>query len=310
MIVASDRSPAIATDRSLTAGMRFLAACQQRDGHWSDYELPVGSSDAWVTAYVAVAMAQAATATSARDASESAARGAAWLAQSRPYPRGWGFNARTGPDADSTAWALRALAATGLPIDETDVDFLLAHWTEAGGVATYAAGPAHWADPHPDVTPVAMLALPEGRRQSVLERTLRYVAGAREPCAGWSGYWWTTAHYPTLLNIELLAALGALGGNEGPVVEDRPGQRITSVFDLACVVHAAALLSPGAGRALAPELIASQAPSGGWPPSRTLRVTQPDCSITSSSCRGTVYADVHGIYTTATAVRALAACLS
>jgi hypothetical protein len=288
--------------------VRFLAASQMPDGRWIDYRLPVGSSDGWVTAYVSLAMAQAAKATSVRTAADAALRGATWLAHSRSYALGWGFNSQTGPDADSTAWALRALAVTGMAIDPADVDFLLGHWTPPGGVATYRSGPAHWGDPHPDVTPVALLALPAGPAQIVMDRTLRFVGASREPGGAWPAYWWSTTHYSTLLNVELLASFGRLVGDEGPVVTAVPTQRVTSAVDLACVLHAATLVwDPEAIQGLAATLIRLQKPSGAWPPSRVLRVTDPEWSVASRvSPRGVLYADLGGVYTTATAVRALA----
>ena len=70
------------------------------------------------------------------------------------------------------------------------------------------------------------------------------------------------AHYSTLLNVELRAALGRLEGNERPVVLlDDQAFRVDTALDLACILGTFAL---GKGpstvtRQLAGELVAGQA---------------------------------------------------
>jgi hypothetical protein len=293
-------------EESLATGVRFLTSVQEADGRWIDYRLPVGSSDAWMTGYTSVALVAASAAVPAEPALEAARRGASWLARSRSYDAGWGFNRWTGPDADSTAWALLALDGSGFDIDAQDVGFLLAHWTAAGGVATYRHGPAHWADPHPDVTPVALLALPANVAREVAEVTLDYLAGVRLDDGSWPSYWWTTGHYSTLRNLEVRAAFGRLGRDELPVVSELPSNRVCTPFDLACIVETAALVGAvSLAGPLADELAALQHESGDWSPSIALRVTDAD----ADRPRGRVYPDIRGIHTTATAVRALSRCL-
>jgi hypothetical protein len=297
---------------ALVAGVRYLTSAQEADGRWVDYRLPVGSSDGWVTAYTVVALAAAARLIPNADPRAAALRGAGWLSEARDYEAGWGFNATTGADADSTAWALRALRVAGIPAERRDVDFLLAHWTPSGGVATYHSGPGHWGDAHPDVTPVALLALPPGAAAAVTEATTEYLAAARRSDGAWPAYWWRTAHYSTLRNVELRARLGRFAGDEGPVVEDEEPHRVRTAFELACVVETAALVGAGdVALALALELISMQLEDGRWPASEVLRVTDHEWGERSSTApRGRTYADDRGILTTATAVGALARCLA
>jgi hypothetical protein len=296
---------------ALARGVRFLAAQQEPDGCWRDFALPVGTSDAWVTAYASFVLAQLAEVAGDEAAKRLARAGAQWLIAARAYPAGWGYNATTGPDADSSAWALRALAASGLHPGDDDVAFVLAHWTRAGGVATYWDGPAHWADPHPDVTPVALLALPDGAAREVRAPARRFLAAARLPSGAWPAYWWTTTHFSTMVNVELLAEAGELLGDERPVVDAAPEQEIGSAFDLACVVRTASrTLGPKPAARLARELVALQGPGGAWPPSTALRVTDPEWSPEATGPPpGRTYADVAGVWTTATALHALTGCL-
>jgi hypothetical protein len=207
---------------------------------------------------------------------------------------------------------MRALQATGARISSADIEFLNEHNRPSGGVATYLCGPGHWSDPHPDVTPVAALALWNVGCRSSNKATLAYLSRMRRPGSSWPAYWWSTSHYSTLLNVELRAALGHLEGDERPVVLlDDQTLGVETAFDLACVLGTAAL---GASDSkvtaqLAAELIMLQRPDGSWAPSPRLRVTDPACAQPWHAPCGNVYADVEALYTTATAVRALVLCL-
>lgn len=297
-----------ALDRALAR----LVAAQHDDGHWEDYELPIGRSDSWVTAYLTTALAELGRAGGSADAAMAAGRGATWLTSRRSYPCGWGYNAQAGPDADSTAWALRALRAAGSTIRSADIRLLHTHQQPSGGVTTYLHGPEHWSDPHPDVTPVAALALWDAGCQSPIAPALAYLSEMRHADGSWPAYWWSTAHYSTLLNVELRAALGRLEGNEQPVVLlDDPAFRVETALDLACILGTVAI---GKGpstvtRQLAGELVALQRPDGSWEPSPRLRVTDPACAQPWHTSSGKVYADVNALHTTATAMHALVLCV-
>src|SRR5829696_5678304 len=93
-------------ENAVAAGVRFLSARQHDDGHWRDFDLPPGSSDAWLTGWVGYALSRSAellsTPTRGLDAATKA------LAMTR-RTGGWGFNGRAACDADSTAWVIRFL---------------------------------------------------------------------------------------------------------------------------------------------------------------------------------------------------------
>ena len=87
-------------------GTQYLLAHQDRTGLWHDYSLPPGPSDAWSTAWVGWCLAG-----SDAPMAAGARRNAATALLALRQPEGWGYSAATGPDADSTAWVVRFLAA-------------------------------------------------------------------------------------------------------------------------------------------------------------------------------------------------------
>ncbi|HMB55517.1 MAG TPA: hypothetical protein VKU40_19515, partial [Thermoanaerobaculia bacterium] len=131
------------------AAVDRLLALQGEDGGFTGFrDLPVGAATEWVTAYAGLALAAAST--WRPEAAPAAHRAADFLVERRSYAAGWGYNSKTGPDADSTGLALRLLRATGRPPAAADLSWLLARWRD-GGFATYPRDDA-WGEPHPCVT--------------------------------------------------------------------------------------------------------------------------------------------------------------
>jgi hypothetical protein len=288
------------------AAVTYLLSHQADDGHWQDYRLPAGRSDAWITGYVGVALAES-------DHSEAARRSigaaAGWLEQQRPYPQGWGYNRRTGPDADSSAFALTLLRLAGKTPLPSDLDWLRQRWHGDGGFATYARDDA-WGAPHNDVTPAAFLALANTDQMALRDDVLEVLARQRNKDGTWPSYWWRTCHYATWWSLRLSRALGMPPEHRVPVVDTREQHAIHGAFDLALVTGIASLqqVSPDLVAALAGKLMALQRPDGAWTGSRNLRVTDPDCYQPWSGGQmvGRLYADEDHLITTATALRVLA----
>jgi hypothetical protein len=292
---------------AIDAGVRYLLAHRFSDGHWEDFDLPVGRSDAWVTAYVGLALAAAAGHDSRPCASSAAAGAADWLATHRPYAAGWGYNHTTGPDSDSTAYALLLLRVAARPIPPDDENWLCDRWQATGGFATYAR-PDAWGMAHPDVTPVAFRALSPGARQRLQPRLVDYLLRTRRTDGTWPAYWWRTAHYCTFLNNSLLRDLGLRVGSCPPVVSADEAHGVHSAVDLVFVTANALLdpeLSPLAG-ALVSELLAEQHPNGHWAGAPNLRVMRHDAKDPWSHPCGRLYADTNHLFTTASAVQVLA----
>jgi squalene cyclase len=290
-------------DHATSSAVRYLLTAQDPTGHWEDYRLPVGVSDAWVTAYVGLALVEAGLLIGCQDAHEAARRGAEWLATARAYPAGWGYNAHTGPDTDSTAFALLLLQSVGLTPQPADRQWLLGQRKLDGGFSTYE-GPGAWGIAHPDVTPVAYLALSPTASQHLREGYFRFAASSRLADGTWPAYWWSSNHYSTYWNLRALHMLG----------EHEPPRRWSSdasngsIFDKAFALQIA--VSARASEHLivskASELLEQQLHDGSWPETLNLRVTDPDCYHPWIDPQGRLFADVHRLMTTSTAARALA----
>jgi hypothetical protein len=294
-------------DRAAVAAVGYLVDRQDASGCWRDYRLPVGVSDEWVTALVGFACAEAAPAlhgSRSGDASNAAWRALEWLVGSRAYDAGWGFNGSTGPDADSTAWAMRLHDALGQSVRTADVDFLLGHWHARRGFATFRRADA-WGAAHPDVTPVAALALPVELRARLQPDLLAAVAASRSADGTWPSYWWRSRHYATAANGELLASWGL--APLCSLIVDTTSGALHSHLDAACALMTAEVTDAcdAATEALASGLMAAQRPDGSWDGSDDLRVTDPRCHNPWETPAGQRYRDIDAFVTTATSLRAL-----
>lgn len=289
------RSPsASARRRAVQRAAEFLLATQQEDGHWSDYQLPVGPSTEWVTAFAGLALAFSGRVFGAAGAEEAGRRAAAWLQSQRSYPVGWGYNGRTGADADSTALALRLFHRLALPVAPEDTAFLLDHWKADGGFSTYRRADA-WGRPHVCVTTQAFRALDADTRRPLIPSLRGFLAGTRlHGRGGWPAYWWTQPAYSTYGCLALLRELDV------PLTAcELPRSAQATAFDKAHAWGIAALSGAEAdAERLHDELLSSQRGDGAWPGSPCLRVTDPGCADPWRRPKGATYSD-GGVLTTA-----------
>lgn len=288
----------------------YLAGVQRADGSWVDYRLPVGPATQWVTAFTGLGMAAIAAA-GRPEAAAPAARAAAWLRANRTYDAGWGYNERTGVDADSTGLALRLQRAVGLPVEARDETRLAAHWRRGGGIATYADGPLHWDDPHPCVTAVAFPALAAGDRARLLAPLVELVERTRRPDGTWPAYWWRTHWYSTYHHLALLRRLGRAVQADGAALDAGAGDGATAL-ELAYACGSAHLGGRPAARVdvLLERLLDAQRYDGRWPGGPDLRVTDPACARPWDQPRGDLYVDHLGTITTASALLVIAGLLA
>ena len=292
---------------AITAGCAYLLGRQHADGGWEDYDLPTGSSDAWVTAYVGVALMDVARFGLDSRAADAGRRGATWLSRNRASSAGWGYNAATGPDAHSTGYALRLLRAAGGGHRPEDEAWLLAHWRPNRGFATYD-GPDGWGLAHPDVTPVAFAALSGAAQDRLRAELSGALSASRDADGTWPAYWWRTRHYSTYVNNRLAESLGLDLRPVAPVVTLAPDRAVYSAFDLAFVTANAALHNPSGEvcSELAESLLAFQAPDGYWPGAANMRVTRHDAPDPWNNPEGALYVDIDHLITTASALHVLA----
>jgi hypothetical protein len=290
-------------DLSTAAGraVNYALDRQGSDGAWTDFDLPVGSSDAWMTAYVGAAISEVRDVVGAetvKRAEDGIERAALWLARNRPYAAGWGFNASTGPDADSTAWALLLLAAVGAPARAEDRAWLMTLLRRDGGFATYPRTD-YWGASHADVTATVLRALRPDTNAGVQNAAVDWLLRHRLPDGTWPSYWWTTDSYTTFEVASLLLELGFPADDVIP----RDAVRVErSTLAVACWAGVA-YLAKGHSDCFT-DLIDLQETSGGWSGGLILRVTDPACKEPWISATGSVYQD-SGLFTTATVLRVL-----
>jgi hypothetical protein len=291
---------------AIERGVEYLLSCQFADGHWEDYELPVGRSDAWITGYVGLALVNVERYGFHARSEQAVRRAASWLFENRSYSAGWGYNAITGPDADSTGYALQLLNKVGYTITNKDEEWLLARWQPDGGFSTYE-GQGAWGKAHPDVTPVAFMALPPCLRLQLGSELFCYLLKTRDIDGTWPSYWWRTRHYSTYLSNCLIQTLGFETTPMLPVVTLEESRAVHSIFDLVFVTANAFLYDNKSNmcRDLAAELLFLQAANGSWAGAKNLRVMRHDTKDPWNCPEGDLYEDNNHLITTASAVRVL-----
>jgi hypothetical protein len=314
-----DRSVAPALSRAID----FLLSRQAHTGRWSDFLLPAGPSDEWVTAFVGACLLGA--------PAEKARRGAgqAWAAllRRRADEPGWGYNRLTPADADSTAWALRLAAGLGVAEDGRIAAarrFLEGHAAAGGGITTYAerdpirrstrlpedASFAGWQAPHACVTAAAAPLLGAA--------AIDYLGRQQGDAGSWQGYWWWDDEYTTALAVEVLPAARATSewwaqtrlGESGAVhgLDGAPSAWATAW----CLRVLGGGTTSGAYEAQARAvgwLLYAQHQDGSWPASARLRVPMPGELDAAGQERTMTALDQNRVFTTAAVAAALATTL-
>jgi hypothetical protein len=224
-------------------------------------------------------------------------RALAYLLAAHAAGGGWGYNATVPSDADSTSWAIVALRQFGLPVPDAAYELLRRAQQPDGGIATYpqgsAPGPA-WSLSAPDVTAVAFRAL----NRAPTEETLAVIQRWQAPDGTLPAYWWASSYYT------LAAALDWAG--------DRPGWRpaaraVAGAFEQALQLRCLVRTGSASAQAAAARLIAMQTADGSWPASALLRLTRPEVTAPWACIdAGPLYIDRNAIFTSATALAALA----
>lgn len=190
--------------QAISKGVDYLLSSQQQSGWWKDFHVEPGSSDEWVTAYVACHLARL------KWPKTNEALDRAWKMLKTRYRKneGWGYNALTQADADSTIWtwlfANKAAFADDFP--EPGFDMMNRYVAEDGGIITYALnepiGKIHdphfngWKIPHYCVTAAYALA--------GIQHAIDYLLDHQNTRGYWYSYWWDGPEYATALSVEAL----------------------------------------------------------------------------------------------------------
>src|SRR5581483_3612011 len=259
-----------------------------------------GASESWTTAWVGWCLTRAFSGGRTRQFQirDSCKRAAAALCPSRGEG-GWGYNRRTGPDADTTSWVLRFLSACGVCIEPADD--LAPYIDTGGGVHTFReAGFGSWTDAHDDVAANAGLALLTTSASQPLLARVRNRLARRFP---WETFWWSTPTYGAAWALRLLSASGGFSDQirkeAQSWIADLPES--ASGFEVAhrLIVIFETQRSGGAAVALVDQLL-NLAGSGGWPGSSFLLVPPRDAGPQSAP-----NPELRGLMTTAICVRIL-----
>jgi hypothetical protein len=308
---------AAAFAEAIARGVDFLMEERTQDGLWRDFDFASLCSDEWVSGYIGAHLLQI-DHPAVRPAAASA-----WaiLRQRRQPGEGWGYHRLTQPDADSTAWVLVLADRLGCaddPLVQANRDFLRAHLDENGAAATYSgrmldrmAQPlpqteAHeqWHGHHGEVTASAALA---GLREAADN-----LLATQQRGGSWEAFWIASHAYSTGLACEALgecgrpAATGAMLAASRWALAQLADTRM-SVFDLSWLIRAAlcdqALRGHPSLAAAVRSLVDRQRDDGGWNGDCGLIVPIMD---SGQSAIQTIEApDIHGSFTTATALAAL-----
>ena len=296
-------------DEAISRGLGYVLAAQEEDGAWTDWSLPPGPSREWVTADVGRRLSTLGSIR--RDMLvEPLDRAAHWLAFRRAEGGGWGYNGAVQPDADSTAQALLFLSATNHACSEEAYGFLARHQRSDGGFATFLphALAGSWGLSHPEVTPMALLALAtssEGVAEDRLVLGLAWLRSVRRHDGLWNSFWWTSPLVATELALPLLGALA----DAEPVPPALDSWLPADALDAALLLSTmAATGSTQRLGGLARQLVADQLDDGSWTSAAGLRVPARDCERPwEATSAGVCYADLRRLHTTATCLDALAA---
>ena len=282
--------------------VHYLCHIQAKDGSWGDYFLPVGMAIDWVTAYVGCALAEIGTIKGFEKATLAAQQAADFLQSQRNYAQGWGYNAHTGADADSTAWTLRLFQLTGRKPETPDIEFLRSHWKGNGGFSTYQTDDC-WGHVHPCVTAVAYRSLPSELQEKLRPGLNEYLKKYAPANGQWPAYWWKNHLYSTYHHLQLLNTLN-INENEFYAVPAPLSIPAVSAFEQALAMG----IMQYRGQDIqdtCDRLLYDQLPDGRWPGGYNLRVTAPDCAQPWKDPQGKLYNDRAGTITTATVLSIL-----
>jgi len=305
---------------TLISGVAYILSRQDDDGSWVDWQLPPGESRLWTTAFVGCKLRSLPEHLNPNIA-PSIHTAARWLLHNRCDDGGWGYNPLVGSDADSTAYAILLLSQSAEPIPEASYTRLREFQGSDGGFSTYLPydNPNSWTVSHPDVTPVALLALLTrySRDEVFIQRGLDYALQQRTKAGLWNSFWWESFLYSTEANLSFLNAIGRFV-DTADTKESLARMRSDKPFEVALQVSA--LLSSGI---TAPEtelgglidqyahqLVTKQRGDGSWGTEPILRLTNRDCyEPWRSQESGMLFSDPNRLFTSSTVLAALSRAL-
>ena len=309
----------------------------RRDGLWRGFPTLAGTSELWVSGFVATHLARA-------DAPIDLAPTVEALLSRRGPDGGWSYGAAVPTDADSTAWCLSAVSDQ-IPDEESSrarevlkahsVDDSFATYRADSGIGDFVGSPPTgvlgWTGPHPDVAAAVLLAgVPEPGTPDE-DRVLGRLVGSANATGLIPSYWWRGMLYASALTLRALRArdcqppddwqeaaaegLAGLQREDGGYTlgTDRVSDPFTTAHGLQAWCH---LRHPNAGaqaQRAAEALLAMQRDDGSWRGDLVLRIPAPAVVEPRLVARwnretggGNSYVpDIDGVFATAAALHAL-----
>lgn len=299
-------------ERSIISSLEYILSHQSANGSWVDWSLPTGESDAWTTAFVGYKLALIPK--GFKDiVIESTDIASEWMLGHSKSDEGWGFNDKIGSDADSTAHAILFLTSCGAAIPERSYGRLKEFQGRDGGFSTYSPGEGFgsWTMSHPDVTPVALLALltKHGGIDSTICLGIDYILRQRTPEGLWNSFWWDSPLYSIERNLAFLDAVSAYSDTARTLenlLQIRPRNAFERSLMISSILYADSRSPPIKIRELVRQLLVEQQPDGSWRSRSILRLTNNSCSE-PWNCKdcGPLFSDPHNLFTSATVLGAI-----
>jgi squalene cyclase len=269
-----------ATEEAIIASVNYILERQSQCGSWTDWSLPVGPSDGWVTAFVGyrLRLVPQHLTSRMRTATRAASK---WLLDNEYLGGGWGYNARTGVDADSTSYGILFLSSAGVDVPEDSYVRLIEFQQLDGGFSTYKENTHRdcWRVSHPDVTPIAVLSLltKYTKTDFMISRAIEYLRKQRNSRGLWDSFWWNTFLYSTQANLSILSALGAeseLTGAISQLLQIEPRNPFETALLIMSILYDSSQKANDRAINLARRLIRDQQPEGFWRCEPILRLTK------------------------------------
>lgn len=302
----------LALERAISASLRYVTSNQSEDGSWVDWQLPVGESDAWITGYVGYKLRFLPSLLKS-EAEVFMSKAYGWLLEHEYAEGGWGYNEGVGSDADSTAFAILFLASEGKIAHARSFDCLKRFQMEDGGFSTYVAKSKHdsWGVSHPDVTPIALLALltKYGVDDVSVSRGIEYVLRHRSLEGWWDSFWWDSCLYSTQANVSFLNSAKVTWDVTG-TIEFLNLVKTKNAFEDALLISIMLEIphDPLMKKAcqLADHLIKEQDQDGSWRSEPILRVTRNNCfEPWAQKSSGNLFGDPKRLLTSSTILDSL-----
>jgi len=285
---------------AIAAGLDFLFAGRGNQ-HFTDFTALQDPSDTWVTAFVLAHLAEIPAIWIGNVRLQQAQQSLQWLLSVQGSDGGWGFSLRAESDAESTAWAVRALRGYRQRVPESAIRFIQRCRRSDGGVGAYppeSPSGRIWTMGSPDVTALAVSSL--GGSDPVAADFLRSCwLQTNRPLPAFRVQ---SRFYTCALLLEWEAPEGSW-----PVLEKlcelMSWNKADNAFDQALLLRCLTGLRIQKSGSVAAGLRRMQRPDGGWPASASLTL-----SPARTSGAETGNSDDKRIVTTVAAVSALAQC--